>query len=74
MDEEFVARLDALKEWRKVTARKMGVESDVILPRDMMCRIAKKNPGSLAELRKVMADLPWRVEEFGQRILAVLVK
>ena len=31
-------RLEALRNWRKEKGREMGVESDVILPRDLLIR------------------------------------
>jgi ribonuclease D len=74
MDEAMVNRLERLREWRKVTARAMEVESDVVLPRDLMMEVAKKNPRSLERLGEVMADAPWRLEQYGEKILAVLRK
>ncbi len=67
-----LGRLEGLRNWRKLTAREMGVESDVILPREMLEAIAEKNPSSIAELSELMADLPWRLERFGSQILQVI--
>lgn len=71
-DESFLARLDALRNWRKLTGRELGVESDVVLPRDVMEVIAQANPKNRGELAQVMRDLPWRLDHFGQEILDVL--
>lgn len=71
-DDAFLARLDALREWRKKTARGMQLESDVILPRDMLEELAQANPRTAAQLGEVMRDLPWRLENFGEQILHVL--
>ncbi|HEY9087352.1 MAG TPA: HRDC domain-containing protein, partial [Anaerolineaceae bacterium] len=71
-DDAFLARLDALREWRKKTARGMQLESDVILPRDMLEELAQANPRTAAQLGEVMRDLPWRLEHFGEQILHVL--
>lgn len=65
-------RLDLLKKWRKDTGRQMGVESDVILPRDTMEEIALHGPGSLEELAVPMSALPNRLERFGQQILHLI--
>lgn len=70
--DEVIWRLDTLKNWRKSTAREMGVESDIILPRDVLETIAVRAPRSLEELQTLMADLPWRMERFGRQILAAL--
>lgn len=73
-DERYMARMDALRKWRKAAADEMGVESDVVLPRNIMQRLAQEAPHSPAALKKAMADVPWRVERFGGQILKVLQK
>ena len=65
-------RLETLRNWRKLTAREMGVESDVVLPRDILEIIAERGPRNLEELAGIMSGLPWRLEHFGQRILEAL--
>jgi ribonuclease D len=72
LDEDHVLRLEVLKEWRKKEARQMGVESDVVLPRDLMCMIAKKNPTDFDALSTIMNETPWRLERFGREINTVL--
>jgi ribonuclease D len=72
--EEFLSRLDRLKTWRKEAGKKMEVESDIILPRDILEMIAVKNPQDFASLKKVMADFPWRMEHFGEQILRITRK
>lgn len=71
-DDAFLARLDALRNWRKKSARELSVESDVILPRDVLEIIAQANPRSLDQLQAAMRDLPWRFEHFGEQILKVV--
>jgi ribonuclease D len=71
-DEAFLSRLDALKNWRKNTARQMGVESDVVLPRQLMELIADRAPRSMAELSDMLAGSPWRMDRFGPQILNVV--
>jgi ribonuclease D len=73
-DEAFLRRLDALRQWRKSAAKKLGVESDLVLPRPFMQAIAEKNPKNLEALAALMPDSPWRLEEYGVRILALLEK
>ncbi len=70
--EAVLARMDSLRTWRKLTARELGVESDVILPRDLLEQLAARNPGSLEELGEMMGDLPWRLNRFGRQILQAL--
>ena len=71
-DNGFLDRLDALRNWRKSTARKMGVNSDVVLPRDLLFEIAERNPERPQELERILSDVPWRYEHFGDQILAAL--
>ncbi len=70
--EDFLFRLDALRNWRKDTGQQMGVPSDVILPREMLEQIAQANPKNKPQLAELMGHLPWRLEKFGDRILGVL--
>ena len=65
-------RMEELQEWRKHTAQKMGVPSDVILPREIICRVAKANPGSMSELQVKMWDVPYRFIHFGDEILSII--
>jgi ribonuclease D len=71
-NERFVELVDSLREWRKQTAQNLGVQSDVILPRDLMVEIAEKDPRQMHELSKLLEDVPWRMERFGQQILQIV--
>ena len=71
-DFRFTERLEALRQWRKDTALRMGVMSDVVLPRDLMHAIAHRNPTCQEELAAVMHSAPWRLERFGTAILSAI--
>jgi ribonuclease D len=71
-DDELISRLETLKIWRKKTAAKYHVESDVILPREVVEQVAGVNPGSFGELSALMAHFPWRLDQFGNEILQTL--
>ncbi len=71
-DEAYLSRLDSLKTWRKSAARKMQVESDVVLPRQLMEMIAVNAPNSMPELSNLLASSPWRMARFGPQILNVV--
>jgi ribonuclease D len=64
-------RIEALLDWRKVTGKELGVPSDVVLPRDVLCRIARTNPSDLMSLKAQMFDVPYRFNRFGKEILSV---
>ncbi len=71
-DQAMLTRYNALHEWRKELGRKIKVESDVILPRDYLEKIAGRNPADLAELKMLMREIPWRFEQYGKEILAAI--
>ncbi|OGO26937.1 MAG: hypothetical protein A2Z16_00510 [Chloroflexi bacterium RBG_16_54_18] len=73
-DEGYLQRVEALRQWRKTTAQRMGVQSDVVLPRDVMNDLAKLNPRDEMELCEVMSSVPWRRERFGGKILEAMGK
>jgi ribonuclease D len=72
-NQAFLDRLNILSEWRKKTGVKTGVESDIILPRNWMHHIAEKNPKNIIELANLMPDSPWRLSQFGEEILTVIL-
>ncbi|EKD89001.1 MAG: hypothetical protein ACD_34C00239G0001 [uncultured bacterium] len=73
-DDAFLARIDCLKNWRKNAAKKLEVESDVVLPREMMEHIASVNPATKSELKTAMCNSPIRYKKFGASILKELKK
>ncbi len=70
--DDVLWRMEALRNWRKYTAREMGVESDVVMPREVLEAVAVKNPRNLDELGELMGDFPWRLDHFGRQILGAL--
>ena len=66
------ARYEALHDWRKNLARKRKVESDIILPREMLREIAVVGPDIREELHQLMVPLEWRFQEYGEAILDIL--
>lgn len=71
-DEAFLNRMDALSEWRKERARALGVESDVVLPREHITKIAARNPADETALADLMRDVPWRYQQYSSQILRAL--
>jgi ribonuclease D len=71
-NENFLERVESLRSWRKSTALKMGVKSDVVLPRDLLYAIAELNPRHSEGLANILRDVPWRLERFGAQILVIL--
>ncbi|MGB8214263.1 MAG: HRDC domain-containing protein [Anaerolineales bacterium] len=71
-DAVVLNRLNDLANWRKSVAQKMGVESDVVLPKPWMHAIAERNPATIEELSALMPQSPWRLGTFGSEILKIL--
>ena len=70
--EAFLERLEALRNWRKTTAQELGMKSDIVLPRDLLIRLAEQNPRDPQALQEILSEVPWRMEHFGGLILGVL--
>jgi ribonuclease D len=70
--EAAMNRYDKLHTWRKQTASKRGVESDVIISRAALWAIALKNPQNKAELEQIDEVGAWRCQAYAQDILSVL--
>ena len=58
LDADYLHRMDKLKNWRKETAKELKVESDIVLPKDLMESIAYHNPRTNTELYALMRDFP----------------
>ena len=71
-DDSYLLREKALRDWRKLTARKMNVNSAVVMPRELLYKVIEENPKTPADLQAVLKDVPWRRERFGEEILSVL--
>ena len=71
-DNGFVERLEALRNWRKKTGRAMGVKSDIVLPRDLLYQLAETCPKDYPALKDILSEVPWRLQHYGDQILAVL--
>ncbi len=65
-------RLQRLKAWRKKAAEEMGVESDIVLPKLYLNRLAEQPPKSLRELESIMHESPTRFTRYGEQIYRLL--
>jgi ribonuclease D len=70
----YLDRLQRLQDWRKEAGKKMKVQSDIILPREVLEQIAASRPKSLSELKVLMKTIPWRFSQFGREIFEVVSK
>lgn len=69
---EYLARLKALGNWRRDEGRRRQLPSDAILPRTLMERLARKRPQTPEALQALMAETPWRYQQFGNDLLHLL--
>lgn len=72
LKEPVASRYKKLHTWRKRKAEARHVESDVILPRDIVWDISHRNPQNLNELELLMKPLQWRFRAYGKEILQLL--
>jgi len=71
IDDRIINLIEALRNWRKQKARKIGVESDIVLPRDVLEKISHAMPESKEALADLMKDVPWRFQEYGDQIFQI---
>jgi ribonuclease D len=71
-DEATQARFQRLRDWRRRVAEASGIESDLVLPRDMAWEIARTNPPDLESLHRLMIPLETRFAAHGPAILKAL--
>jgi len=71
-DPAVLDRYERLLQWRKQSARKRDVESDVIISRDAMWDIAHLNPTNLESLASIETLGPHRLELHGESIISEL--
>lgn len=71
-NEAYAERLEALREWRKQAARRVELESDVVLPRDLMESVAQANPRNAEALAELLAEVPYRLGRYGDEIMKAL--
>ena len=65
-------RYAALHSWRRETASARGLESDVIISRQTLWEIARRNPASAEDLRGIRGLGPWRRATYGDDLLAIV--
>jgi ribonuclease D len=69
---DVIERYNALREWRKSRADARGVESDVIISKNVLRALAEKVPHSLDEMEQIPGLGPWRLSQYGSELLGVL--
>ncbi len=70
--ENVLNRYDCLHNWRKLRARKRGVESDVIVSRNALWAIAHANPQTNADLTQLSELGSWHRQTYGAEILELI--
>jgi ribonuclease D len=65
-------RIDRLRRWRAGATERFGLEPGVLLPNRLIGAIAEAGPSSADDLARVEGIRRWRVEAFGQELVAAL--
>ena len=74
LDKAYLDRMEMLKTWRKSTAKALKVESDVVLPKDLMESLAYHHPHTQKEIAELFENYPYRQKKYGKKLLALLNK
>jgi ribonuclease D len=72
MDPIIMERFNALREWRKGRATARGVESDVIVSKDVLWILAERAPANLNDMQGIPGLGPWRLSHYGNELLEVI--
>ena len=71
-DPDFDTRVSALRTARDTAAARLDMDPGVLCSRDRLEAVARRNPGSLDELRAVRELRRWQVDVLGADLLAAL--
>lgn len=69
---DVVERYTVLHTWRKETAEKRGIESDVIISKQVLWEVAHRKPQSLDELDGINGLGEWRLKTYGQDLIELV--
>jgi ribonuclease D len=67
-------RVEVLKKWRAGEATRLGVDVSVVLPQRLLEPVAERPPRTPSDLDAIEGFRRWRVEAFGNEILAALAR
>ncbi|MAU08784.1 MAG: 3'-5' exonuclease [Anaerolineaceae bacterium] len=70
-DPVMIDRYSALHAWRKGLAEERGIDSSLILPKSLLWQIAEQLPTSRQHLSQITGMGPWRMDRYGEDILAI---
>jgi ribonuclease D len=62
-------RVKALKTWRDMRAKSLGMEPGILLNNALINGLALKNPRSIREMEEIPGLKKWLADHFGQEIL-----
>lgn len=65
-------RYNKLLFWRKNIAEQRKVDASIIVPNDILFEISKENPSNIRDLRKRPGFGKWRINQYGEEIIATL--
>lgn len=70
---EARARLERLKAWRQSKSKELGLHVGVVFPGEQLESLAARPPADLDSLKEREGMRRWRVRQFGEEILQILV-
>jgi len=73
-EQPVLDRYEALRSWRTARARARGVDPDIVFSNDTLFAIAQCVPTSKADLQKIPDIGPWKAQNYGADVLAILAE
>jgi len=71
-DPVIMERFNALREWRKGRATARGVESDVIVSKDVLWILAERAPTHVNDMQGIPGLGPWRLAHYADELLEII--
>jgi ribonuclease D len=71
-EDEVLERYEALRRWRKKTARRRQVDPDVIVSNATLWTLAQRAPQSQRQLESLDLLGPWKQETYGEALVTVV--
>jgi ribonuclease D len=71
-NDAVLKRLQKLKNWRKKVAEELKVESDIVLPKAYLNRLAEHPPKGFKDLEAIMNESPTRFKKYGEQIYRLI--
>jgi ribonuclease D len=74
LEQNVLDRYEELRQWRTRTARRRGVDPDIIFNNETLMSIAKLAPDSTDTLQEISQIGPWKAKTYGSQVLDIIAR